>query len=352
MHFLRYLLYPFALIFMAVSVVRRWLYQKGIFKRQSFNIPVICVGNLSIGGTGKSPMVVYLSRLLSPYYNVATLSRGYGRKTTGFRKVEPNDTAENTGDEPLMFAHELPDAKIFVGEDRCAAIDNIQLKHAGVNLILLDDAYQHMRVKAGLNIIITRYDSPFWKDHVLPVGKLREPANGAERAQVVVITGCPENMSEADKNNFSMACKKYTSAPVFFAAVKYAPPVAVSSVVAAPVWDVYYDSVLVISGIARPQPFQQYALRYAALTHTITFADHHLFTEADVQKIIEKYNSLQGKKAILTTAKDRARMLTSKPCLNMLNQIQNVFYQPMELTILGDSKKFDQIILHYAQKHS
>lgn len=293
-------------------------------------------------------MVVYLTNLLQAQ-QVVTLSRGYGRKTKGFRKVETSDTAENVGDEPLMFAHTLPHAQVFVGENRCVAIDQILATHPGTGIILLDDAYQHMAVKAGLNILITRYDSPFWKDHLLPAGNLREPANGAARAHVVVITGCPPDMNEGVKIMLRQACAGYTKAPVFFTTTQYGTPQAVTGNAQ---WKNRYDSLLTISGIAQPQAFQKQAATYTGHIQHMAFADHHPFTAEDMKKIASAFTSLPGEKAILTTAKDRVRLLSSQPCLNMLNQVDAVFYQPMELAILDDPKKFDQIILQYAQAHS
>ncbi|MFI5204956.1 MAG: tetraacyldisaccharide 4'-kinase [Flavobacteriales bacterium] len=346
---MRLLLYPFALLMLAVVSMRNMFYNKGVFKSRSFAKPIICVGNLSVGGTGKSPIVIYLAKLLSTHLKVATLSRGYGRKTTGFRQVSISDNTTHVGDEPLMFANELPAVNVFVGEDRCAAIDTILGNHPSTQTIILDDAMQHRKVKAGLYILLTRFSDPFWHDHLLPAGNLREPANSAARAQLVVITNCPSSMSDSDRSAIRKKAIKYTSAEVFFSTVKYQTP---HDLFGVNTWKGKYDSLLCVSGIANPTAFHQHASAYAVHTQNMVYSDHHEFSEKDLKNIKKNFDSLSGEKAILVTAKDKVRLAASPSCLNMLNEIKAVFYQPIEFSILDDPKRFDQLILQYAQTHS
>lgn len=291
---------------------------------------------------------MYLVNLLKKTHEVATLSRGYGRTTKGIRKVEVNSKAAEVGDEPLMFKKKFENAHVYVSENRCAGVETILHKHPSTSVILLDDAFQHMKIKAGLNILITRYSHPFWKDHMLPAGNLREPANGAARAQIVVVTGCPAEIPETEKTQIRQRISTYTNAAVFFATVKYTQPVAVN----AAEWKGQYDSLLCVSGIANPQAFENQVKNYAGAVTSMAFGDHHTFTAADDAKIMEKFRSLPGEKAIITTQKDWVRLITAEPRLNMLNEAIPVFYQPIELSILDVPEKFDQLILQYAQTHS
>jgi tetraacyldisaccharide 4'-kinase len=347
---MRLLLYPFALIMWLITATRNMFYNTGIFKSTGFKTPIICVGNLSTGGTGKSPMVMYLARLLKNQGTVVTLSRGYGRKTKGFRQVQPTDAAENTGDEPLMFAQQLPGVHVFVGENRVNATQKILQLFPQTYAIVLDDAMQHRAIQAGCTVLLTRYTDPFWKDHLLPAGNLRESTNGAARAQLVVVTHCPADLPMNEKETMRSRIKKYTAAQVFFSTVKYGIPQPVLPAAAA--WEGSYDSLLCISGIANPAAFQKQAATYAGHVTNLIFADHHNFTTADILKITETWHSLPGKKAVLITVKDQVRMLSSPACLNMLNEIGAVFCQPMELAILDAPEKFDQFVLQYAQTHS
>ncbi len=200
--FLRILLLPISLLYGLGTTIRVFLYETSSKKSVSFDIPIISVGNLSTGGTGKSPHVEYLIMLLRPYLNVATLSRGYGRKSKGFRVVTPEDTAETVGDEPLQFKRKFQDVLVTVGEERTMAIPQIMGHANNVQVILLDDAYQHLAVNPGLNILLTDYKRPFFKDFLLPSGNLREWPSGKKRADIIVVTKCPEEVTESNRAYF------------------------------------------------------------------------------------------------------------------------------------------------------
>ena len=207
MKLLRNLLYPFALLYGGVVWIRNKCFDWGILKSQSFSIPVICVGNLNVGGTGKTPMIEYLIRLLKDHYNVATLSRGYKRKTSGFKEVLVTDTAGSVGDEPLQFKRKYKTIKVAVDEKRVNGITELLKLKAAPNLILLDDAFQHRYVKAGFNIMLTSYNDLFIDDIMLPTGNLREPKSGARRADCIVVTKCPEHLSVTERTHLPIGCR-------------------------------------------------------------------------------------------------------------------------------------------------
>ena len=227
MPFFRYLLFPFSLIYYFLTQFRNWLFEKGIFKSFSFDRVVISVGNLTVGGTGKTPMTEYLTEMLQEDYNLAFLSRGYKRKTRGFRIAEATDDATTIGDEPYEYYRKFNKiSTVAVGEDRALSIPKILLKHPEVEVILLDDGFQHRSVKPDINILLTDYGRLFYKDWLLPTGNLREARVNALRAEMVVVTKCPEDIGQDERQEISSRVRKYTrtSAPVFFSKIKYKDP--------------------------------------------------------------------------------------------------------------------------------
>jgi len=203
MNLIRYFIFPVAPIYHFVTWVRNKLYDLGLKKSTSYNFPVICVGNLSVGGTGKSPMIEYLIHLLKDEYKIATLSRGYKRKTTGFLIADQYADADTVGDEPFQFYSKFKNKiTVAVDEDRNHGIQELRSSDDSPEVILLDDAFQHRKVKAGLNILLTTYKQPYFKDFALPTGNLREPRTGAHRADIIVITKCPNILTKDEKNHF------------------------------------------------------------------------------------------------------------------------------------------------------
>lgn len=230
MAFYKILLYPLSVLYDAVTRFRNHLYNIRYKPRIHFETMVISVGNLAVGGTGKTPMVEYLIQLLKDQYKLATLSRGYGRKTKGFHFLNQEDTAEKVGDEPLQFFKKFgTEVVITVGEERALAIPEILFHHEETEIILLDDAFQHRKVDRDLNILLTAYASPFFADIILPAGRLREARKEAARADMVVVTKCPENLSETEQQHFKTRIKQYTvpEVPIFFSSIKYEVPVPV-----------------------------------------------------------------------------------------------------------------------------
>jgi tetraacyldisaccharide 4'-kinase len=216
---LRKLLFPLAILYGFITSIRNYLYDKGILKSYSFDIPVIAVGNLSVGGTGKTPQIEYLIRLLSPNYKVATLSRGYKRKSEGFILADANANAEILGDEPFQYYKKFPQIQVAVDADRHNGITQLLAQKEKPEVILLDDAFQHRKVKAGFYILLTAYDELFCDDYLLPTGNLRESRNGAKRANMIIVTKCPPNITELAQENIKR--KIGLNLPVFFSFVEY-----------------------------------------------------------------------------------------------------------------------------------
>ena len=348
---LRLLLLPFTLIYVFITEIRNFFFNIGILPSRQPAIPVICVGNLSTGGTGKTPMVEFLVKILGKEFKIATLSRGYGRKTKGFREVQVADSATETGDEPLQIKKKFPEMPVFVDENRLRGIETILTKRPETQVMLMDDAFQHRYVKAGKNIMLTTYQHPFYRDLVLPAGNLRELRRNAQRADVVVVTKCPVTLSESEQMQIRNAIGKYTRAHVFFSFIHYAEP--------RPVWEngtgwqPGYDHLLLVTGIANPKELLHKASEYSSSVKHLPFADHHVFSAKDIDEIAGIFGSFaSGKNAVLTTEKDAVRLRSmSENSLKMLNGLP-MFYQPVEFTILDNPNGFRQLVIDYVGKNT
>lgn len=300
MQVLKFLLMPLSWLYLAVTSIRNVLYDKGLFKSYSFKVKVICVGNLSVGGTGKSPMIEYLIKSYKDRYQIAVLSRGYGRQTKGFVEVKPDMTAKEVGDEPLQFKRKFESTPIFVDADRKHGIEQIQKLNPDVQLVLLDDAFQHRRVKADINILLTTYSNPFYKDFVLPAGRLRESRQGKKRADVIVITKCPQNLSQLEKSKIRKRIKPLPHQQVVFSSIAYSDKVYSEKEILN--FNEFNDFHL-ITGIANAKPLLDFLDKMGKTYTHSNFPDHHQFNArelADFQNIT---------KLILTTEKDYARLV-------------------------------------------
>jgi len=335
MNLLRKILFPFAILYGFITGIRNFLFDKGILKSYSFNVPVIAVGNLSVGGTGKTPQIEYLIRLLSDSYKIATLSRGYKRKSEGFQLANKNATAEILGDEPFQFFQKFPNVQVAVDANRKHGIELLLSQITRPEIILLDDAFQHRKVKAGFYIMLSSYDDLFYNDFILPTGNLRESRNGANRADMIIVTKCPNDISEIAQAEIKQKIRRYfqNKKPIFFTFIGYD--------------DWFYgeqDKVLVenfktvdklvVAGIAKPEPF--FAYLQAVKKATMVFPDHHDFSEKDIQLILETAN---GRK-IITTEKDFVRLKGKLPA-------EQLYYLPIKSSFVRDSNEFDKKILEY-----
>ncbi|WP_303311654.1 tetraacyldisaccharide 4'-kinase [Hymenobacter sp. BT730] len=324
------LLLPLSWLYAGIMAVRNWLYDAGMLTAGRFPVPLISVGNLRVGGTGKTPHVAWVVRELQELgEHPAILSRGYGRRTKGYRLVQPTDTATTVGDEPrqhfLDFHSAVP---VAVAEDRRVGLLEL-LKHQQLSVIVLDDAYQHRRVHPTLSVLLTEYQRPFYSDHVLPAGRLRESRAGAARADVVVVTKCPSHLPDAEKLAIEARISRYTRAgvPVLFSAYLYGAPVAVGASPAPA-----STGVVLLTGIAQPEPLRTYlASAGYQIEHHAAFSDHHAFTPAEIQAVCAQ---LRPGQSIFTTQKDAMRL--SQPALQRVLAGVPVFYVPIEVRFLAD----------------
>ena len=332
---LRYLLFPFAILYGWITSIRNFLYNAGILESFSFDVPVIVVGNLSVGGTGKTPQIEYLIRLLSPNYKLATLSRGYKRKSTGFILADSNSSAVILGDEPFQIHKKFPQIQVAVDADRKNGIEKLLSLKEKPEVILLDDAFQHRRVKAGFYIMLSAFDDLFYKDFMLPTGNLRESRRGASRADLIIITKCPSDLSEIEQQNIKE--KIGAKVPVFFSFIDYDDLVCNQNE-SKKLSEVMSLDKLVVAGIAKPEPF--FKNLNAANDECMVFPDHHFFTEKDIQQIEEKAKN----KIIITTEKDYVR-------LSNQNLKAPIYYLPIKSSFVTNNELFDSEVLNFLKNH-
>ena len=313
---LRILLFPLALLYAIIVKVRNFLFDKNILKSAQFNLPIICVGNLVVGGTGKSPMVELLVDLLRYDYHVATLSRGYKRRTKGYVLANENTTAIDIGDEPMQFHLKFPEVPVAVGEERVVAVPQILFDKPETEVIILDDAFQHRSIHAGFNIVLTEYNNIYTHDFYLPTGDLRDDKNSAHRANVIVVTKCPPNLHSTAKQVFSKTLRIQAHQKLYFTTIEYGMPYhIIHRDKKMPITEAL--EVLMVCGIANPTPLKQFLTQHAKTYHQQSYNDHRIFTIDDLKDIQTKFNAITStQKIILTTEKDAVRMLKFKEKLN------------------------------------
>lgn len=337
------LLSPLSLLYGIGVSLRNMLYDAEVIKASKFSLPLIGVGNLSIGGAGKTPHIEYLIRLLSPYIEVATLSRGYNRTTTGFRFVTPGDTALVSGDEPLMYARKFQGLTVAVCENRALAIPQMLHRYPGIQTVLLDDAFQHRSVLPFIQILLTPYDRPFTRDYLLPGGRLREWRSAYKRADVIILSKCPANLSEKDKLSMIKELDPKGKQKVYFTRYRYSRIYQFYD--ARYTMDIAKDhDILLISAIANTAYLNDY-LNQAAKSHdSIEFEDHHYFTERDVNAIINAFFKRSSTlRYVLTTEKDAVRLLPFRQ--KLYDAKVPVFVLPVEVEFLfGEGADFDDYI--------
>ena len=283
MKILRYILFPFAPIYYLVTWFRNKLYDVGIKKSKSYNFPVICVGNLSVGGTGKTPMIEYLISILKNDYKVATLSRGYKRQTKGYYLADKKASALTIGDEPFQFYSKFKkDISVAVDANRQNGISELQKLKNSPEIILLDDAYQHRKVKAGLNILLTTYTNPYFEDFVLPTGDLREPKHGVKRADIIVVTKCPDDLDEATKAAFIKQIRPNKNQSIFFSSIGYSNEV-ISENSNIELKDL--SNFTLVTGIANAKPLVDFLNSKHLNFEHLNFKDHHEFSQQDISEL-------------------------------------------------------------------
>jgi tetraacyldisaccharide 4'-kinase len=335
MNLVRKILFPFAILYGFITGIRNFLFDKGILKSFSFDVPVIAVGNLSVGGTGKTPQIEYLIRLLSPKYKVATLSRGYRRQSEGFVLADSSSNAAILGDEPFQFYSKFKNIQVAVDADRKNGIEQLLSQSNKPELILLDDAFQHRKVKAGFYILLTSYGDLYSDDFILPTGNLRESRSGAKRANVVIVTKCPATLSLDEQNKIKSKLQLDSNQELYFSYIDYDDSV-YSEEKSMKVSEIKNMDKLLLAGIAKPEPFFNYL--ESKNDDKLVFPDHHHFTENDLLEIKNKAQN----KIIITTEKDYVRL---KDKLHN----EQLYYLPIRSSFISESKNFDKSITDFIE---
>lgn len=345
---LRLLLLPFSWIFALVARIRNLAYDRNWIKHTRFELPVILVGNLSVGGTGKTPHVDHIIGHFSKTYRVATLSRGYGRKSTGFVIAGKGTNASLIGDEPMLYYSRFDNITVSVCEDRVEGVNRLLKLTPPPQLIVMDDGFQHRSIEPGLKILLTAWNKLFSDDFVLPVGNLREPASGYKRADIIIVTKCPQHLSDSQKKDVADRLKPTSSQHLFFSSVAYESLRPAFSAGSGLTELHHSKKVLLVTGIADPAPMLSYFKSFEISPEILAFPDHHEFTEKDVNAIRKKFDSFADPKAIIvTTEKDLQRM--KSPSLVHLFSDLPLFYLPITVAI-DNQKEFIHILETYVAK--
>ena len=341
---MRTLLFPVSILYDLVTRVRNHLYDIGYKKSFRFETMVVGVGNLNVGGSGKTPMIEYLIKLLLPQHKIATLSRGYGRKTRGFRFATDSDTAATLGDEPFQFFRKFDhEVQVTVGEDRAFAIPNILLHSPSTDVILMDDAFQHRAVDPQLAVLLTDYRHPFYKDWVLPAGNLREARSGAHRSDVIVVTKCPGDTSPEMRAAIEKSVQLYAPGkPVFFTALQYGSPMAFGAERPPS------SEIVLVSAIANSQTLEEYVESHFTLLRHFRYRDHHRYDVGDLQAIHEFCRGQKNQVSILTTEKDMVKLID--PQFKGAIETMPWFYLPVQISFLNNGSDFDRLVLHSIKK--
>jgi tetraacyldisaccharide 4'-kinase len=348
MKIFRILFLPITIIYGAITILRNGFYRVGIFKSSKFSIPVISVGNLSMGGTGKTPHTEYLIHLLKNRYTLFTLSRGFGRKERGFIIAYENSTSRQIGDEPLQYYKKFgKEIGVAVEANRVMGVMDICRIHPETQLVLLDDAYQHRAIYSGLSILITTYAEPFYTDFLLPVGNLRELRHGKNRANVIIVSKCPA-LNDSEKQVIISKIKPTKEQTVFFSRMKYGQVESLTLGTEAPILE--NKNLVVVTGIADATPLIAHLSKNNKILHHFNFNDHHNFKEADLIEIHNLFDKFAPENPlIITTEKDAMRLMDD----SFKNRIKNYpwFYQSIEVEI-DNCEKLNQIVNEYVEKNS
>lgn len=335
---------PISWLYAAVLYLRHWLYDRGIFRQNQHDATVICVGNLSFGGTGKTPFTLYIARLLGDSARVAILSRGYKRKTSGFLLAESGVSAEELGDEPLLMFQQLKNTRVAVDANRSRGIQTL-LSETNVRAVILDDAFQHRKVKADCNILLTDYRNRYTQDHLVPAGNLRDIKLRAKSAQIIVVTKCPE---EIDFDRVAAEINPQANQHLFFTRLKYQNLKPIGS---DKLFDLDYlrdKGVLIFTGIAHPEYLESFVKTKTTDVQSIEFPDHHNYTEKDLLRINDIFDKFATpSKLVLTTEKDAVKLSESELAPHLLKL--PIFVLGVEVEFMKDKELFDRELKRYAK---
>lgn len=333
MIFLRKIAYPFSLLYGLITSIRNYLYDKKILTFKSFSIPIIAVGNLSVGGTGKTPHIEYLVRLLQDNYRVAILSRGYKRTTKGFIKASKNSTAQTIGDEPFQYYQKFKNISVYVDADRVNGVEQILKENTPPEVILLDDAFQHRPIQAGKYLLLTPYKNLYCDDFLLPTGNLRESKSGAKRADTIIITKCPKTISKEEEQKIKRKIKPLPHQKIFFSHIEYSEEI--KGTQKRFLSDFSNTPFILVTGIANPNPLVTYLKEKDLSFEHFKFPDHYHFSEKDIENLKK-----QGK-TIITTEKDYTRLQ---------GRIDNLYYIEIEVDFATEKEFFNQSIIDFIKK--
>ena len=355
--FIKSLLIPFSLLYGLIVALRNLLFDFNVLKITEFKIPIISVGNITVGGTGKTPHIEYLISLLKDDYSIATLSRGYKRKSKGFILADAKASANTIGDEPMQIKRKFPDILVSVDSKRVNGVKNLLKSEHGNELdaILLDDAYQHRYIKPGLSILLIDYNRPITRDFILPYGRLRESSEEKDRANIIIVSKTPENMTPIERRIIVKELNLLPYQTLYFTCLDYDSIQPVFKKDAINVvneeWGKENFSILLVTGIANPKPLRDYLETFTNNVEEIQFPDHYSFSSKDINQIEKRYLELQGEnKIIITTEKDATRFYDMKISQETIRK--NLFFVPLRIKFLKDDKSlFDNQILNYVRKN-
>jgi len=345
---LRIVLLPFSWIFGFIILLRNIIYEKGWLKSTQFELPVIAIGNLSVGGTGKTPHIEYLIRLLGNHYKLAVLSRGYKRKSKGYHLALPTDDANIIGDEPLLLKRKYPAIAMCVAENRMLAVPQLLGDVPEIQVILMDDAFQHRSVRPSLSVLLTTYNNPYFNDYMLPAGRLREFPSEAKRADFIIVTKIPETITKEQRNSFIQQIQPLKHQKVLFSTLRYGTPYNLMN----PAERISLNSnldVYLFCGIAATEELESYVKSKSRNSWLREFPDHHYYDRYDLENILTAYSSIESNnKIMLTTEKDAARLIEHREWF--IQKKLSIFALPVEVRFFDEDKQiFDSEILNYLE---
>lgn len=341
MKWFKWILSPLSLLFRVVTGARNFLYDFGFLKQLKLRIPIIGVGNITVGGTGKTPHSEYIAKMLDSNHKLALLSKGYGRNSNHFKYVEINSKAEEVGDESLQIKQNLPEQIVAVDHSRVNGVNQILKDFPETNVFILDDAYQHRSIKIGLNILLSDYNNPIYNDFVMPLGKLRESKKEMVRADCIIVTKCPDYLTETEVSEIKKMLN--FNGDVFFSKIKYENIISIKNKIITE--SIVGKSVLLITGIAQSYPILNYLTMLNVNYRHIEYSDHYKYESEDIKKIINSYQ--KSNDLILTTEKDAQKLKEFKELMTL-----PVYYLKVSIDFLWNKDKFDKKIIDYVKSYS
>lgn len=347
-------LWPATFLYRIVVSLRNFLYENNIFKTKEYNMPIISIGNISVGGTGKTPHTEFILRMLKDEFKVATLSRGYKRKTKGFRIVETTDSHFDSGDEPLQIKQKFPDVIVSVCESRTEGVEKLRDLYPDLNLIILDDAFQHRKITPGLSILLNNYNHPIASDYLLPLGRLREPRSASHRAHIVIYSKCPENLKPIERRILSKEVDIMPYQYLFFSTLKYLDlkPVFENQTESISTEGLKEFNVVALTGIARSGNLTEFLEKHCKSVSHLKYPDHYNFNRKDIAGIQKIFTETSGNKIIVVTEKDAVRLKSDNLFDDEFKKY--VYCIPIEVELLcsdEERKHFDNQIFSYVRNN-